>query len=171
MGHEAPTSTLSPEVFRLDGRIAFVSGAAGHLGSAMCRILAAAGAHLIVNGRDAARLKDFEGELRAEGASVERGAFDVADAAAVRSFFAARPRLDILVNNAISMTPKPFAALEPADFAATYASAVTAAFELTRAALPTLRAAAAAAGEASVINIASMYGVVSPDSRLYAHPG
>ncbi len=158
-------------LFRLDGRVAFVSAAPGHLGSAMTRVLAGAGAHVIVNARDDARLKNFEDTLRGEGHSVQRAAFDIADVGQVRSFFGNLPRLDILVNNAISMTPKPFDALEASDFAATYASSVTASFETVRAARPALRAAAAEIGEASVINIASMYGLVSPDSRLYAQPG
>jgi NAD(P)-dependent dehydrogenase (short-subunit alcohol dehydrogenase family) len=89
----------------------------------------------------------------------------------VRGFFAGRQRLDILVNNAVAMQVKPFAALEPADFAATYASAVTSSFEAVRAALPALERAVAEAGEASVINIASMYGLVAPDARLYDMPG
>jgi len=104
------------DLFRLDGRVAFVSGAAGHLGSAMSRALCEAGAHVILNGRDDVRLKDFEGELRAEGHSVERTAFDVADFPAVRAYFARMERLDVLVNNAISMTPRPMDALEPGDF-------------------------------------------------------
>lgn len=158
-------------LFRLDGRIAFVSAAPGHLGSAMTRALAGAGAHVIVNARDDAKLKNFESTLRGEGLSVERAAFDVADVAKARAFFASRPRLDILVNNAIAMTPKPFSDVEPSDFAATYASSVIAAFEMVRAARPALRAAALAAGGASVVNIASMYGLVSPDARLYAQPG
>src|ERR1043166_5792164 len=65
-----------------------------------------------------------------------------------------RERLDILVNNAVTMQVKAFAALEPADFAATYASQVTAGFEAVRAALPALERAAAARGQASVINVA-----------------
>ena len=158
-------------MFRLDGRVAFVSAAPGHLGRAMTRALCDAGAHVIVNARDDARLAVFEAELLGEGHSVERAAFDVADVARVREFFAGLPRLDILVNNAIAMAPKPFAGLEPSDFAATYASSVTASFESVRAALPALRAAASASGEASVINIASMYGLVAPDARLYDEPG
>ncbi len=158
-------------LFRLDGRIAFVSAAPGHLGRAMTRALAEAGAHVIVNARDDSKLMDFEAELLGEGLSVERAAFDVADAAAVRAFFASRDRLDILVNNAIHMEGKPFAVLEPSDFAATYASAVTAAFEAVRAAHPALKAGAAANGQASVVNIASMYGLVAPDARLYAQAG
>jgi NAD(P)-dependent dehydrogenase (short-subunit alcohol dehydrogenase family) len=158
-------------MFRLDGRVAFVSAAPGHLGSAMTRALAGAGAHVIVNARNDDRLKAFEDTLRGEGHSVERAAFDVADAQMVRAFFKNLPRLDILVNNAISMTAKPFDAIEPSDFAATYASSVTAAFETVRAARDALRAAAREIGEASVVNIASMYGLVAPDSRIYAEPG
>ena len=156
-----------PRTFQLDGRTAFISGARGHLGGAMTRALAEAGAHVIVNGRDDAKLARFEEELRAEGFSVARAAFDIADIGAVRAFFKDLPRLDILVNNAVSMQVKSFSALEPSDFAATYESAVTAAFEAVRAALPALGNAAQAAGEASVVNIASMYGRVAPDGRLY----
>jgi len=156
--------------FRIDGRIAFVSGAAGHLGRAMSRILCEAGAHVILNGRDESRLKDFEGELRADGLSCERAAFDVCDFDRVRAFMDSRPRLDIVVNNAIAMRPAPFASLTPEAFAETYKSSVTAAFEIVRAALPALKAAAVEAGEASVVNIASMYGNVAPDSRIYSKP-
>jgi NAD(P)-dependent dehydrogenase (short-subunit alcohol dehydrogenase family) len=157
-------------MFRLNGRVAFVSGAYGHLGSIMARALGGAGAHVIVNARSDTRLRSFADKLRDDGLSVEPAAFDVADADAVRRFFAKQKRIDVLVNNAISMTPKPFTQLEPADFASTYASAVTAAFEMVRAARPALRAAASSSGEGSVINIASMYGLVSPDSRLYSRP-
>ncbi|MEI9991284.1 MAG: SDR family oxidoreductase [Rhizomicrobium sp.] len=168
--HEAALSATF-DGGRLDGRVAFVSAAPGHLGAAMTRALAHAGAHVIVNARDDDKLSDFEAELLGEGHSVERAAFDVGDVARVREFFAALPRLDILVNNAIAMTPKPFAALEASDFASTYASSVTASFEAVRAALPALRVAASASGEASVINVASMYAIVAPDARLYDEPG
>lgn len=156
-----------PSLFSLKNRIAFVSGAGGHLGQVMSRALASAGAHLIVNGRDDAKLSAFERQLRDEGHSVSRAAFDVGDIAAVRTFFGGLARLDILVNNAVAMQVKSFRALEPSDFALTYQSAVVAAFEAARAALPALKQAAAEAGDASIVNIASMYGQVSPDGRLY----
>jgi NAD(P)-dependent dehydrogenase (short-subunit alcohol dehydrogenase family) len=158
---------MAQDIFRLDGKTAFVSGSRGHLGSAMTRALCAAGAHVIVNGRDDAALALFEADLRQQEFSVSRAAFDVADAAALRAFFGGLKRLDILVNNAVAMQVKSFAALAPEDFAATSASSVTASFEAVRAALPALKAAVAAGGEASVINIASMYAQVSPDAKLY----
>ena len=43
---------MAQNLFRLDGKIAFVSGSRGHLGQAMARALAGAGAHVLVNGRD-----------------------------------------------------------------------------------------------------------------------
>lgn len=166
MGRDISTARL----FRLDGRIAFVSGAAGHLGREMSRVLAEAGAHVILNGRNKARLRDFERELVSAGYSAECAAFDIGDIEAVRTFFAARPRLDILVNNAISMTPRPFDTLDTDSFELTYKTSVVAAFEAVRAARPALRAAVAAASDASVVNIASMYGAVSPDKRIYVKP-
>ena len=154
-------------MFRLDGKTAFISAARGHLGQAMCRALGSAGARLVVNGRDGAALESFVAQLGAEGIAAEPTPFDVLDATALRGFFSARKRLDILVNNAVAMQVKSFAALAPEDFARTYESSVTAAFEACRAALPALKRAAAEGGDASVINIASMYASVAPDARLY----
>jgi NAD(P)-dependent dehydrogenase (short-subunit alcohol dehydrogenase family) len=156
--------------FRLDGRVAFISGSRGHLGTAMTRALCAAGAHVIVNGRDATALAHFAASLTREGHQVSQAAFDAHDVDRIRGFFGALPRLDILVNNAVAMQAKSFDALQPDDFARTYASSVTATFETVRAALPALTAGVAAAGEASIVNIASMYGQVSPDARLYDDP-
>jgi len=156
---------IAPD-FRLDGRVAFISGAAGHLGTAIAQALDRAGAHLILNGRNEARLMDLAKTLR----SAECATFDVSDFESVRKFFAGRDRIDVVVNNAISMTPKPRAALSPEDFDLTYRSSVTATFEIARAALPALRNAVKATNDASIINIASMYGAVSPDARIYAKP-
>ena len=136
----------------------------------MAFCLAEAGAHVIVNGRNRRTLEEFVVEIEARKGSAEPAAFDVGDLAAARKFFAARPRLDILVNNAIAMTPKPFDALAESDFEQTYRTGVVAPFEMARAALPAMRAAVREAGEASIVNIASMYGAVSPDARVYSRP-
>lgn len=158
---------MAQNLFRLDGKTAFVSASRGHLGTAMVQALCAAGAHVILNGRDDAALAQFESGLRQQKFSVSRASFDVTDLAAVRDFFGGLKRLDVLVNNAVSMQVKSFDGLSAEDFAATYHSSVTAGFESVRAARPALKAAALADGDASVINIASMYAQVAPDARLY----
>src|SRR5271170_1909550 len=120
------TSPPAPDLFRLDGRVAFVSGAAGHLGRAMSLALSEAGAHVIVNGRSAKKLVELADTIEKNKGSAEIAAFDIGDLSRARDFFALRGRLDILVNNAISMTPKPGAALTEGEFAETYKTGVIA---------------------------------------------
>lgn len=154
-------------LFRLDGRTAFVSGGAGHLGRAMVTALAAHGAHVIVNGRNAARLSAFEAEMNSAGLNVSTACFDMMDFAASRAFFGRLERLDVLVNNAVTVEPGRIESQTPEAFDTAYRSAVTAAFEAMRGAERALEAGVAAAGHASVINIATMYGRVAPDPRIY----
>jgi len=90
-------------LFDLTGRTALVTGSSQGLGLAIAEGLAAAGARLILNARDEAKLAAAADGLRRTGASVACAAFDVTDAAAAR---AAIDRIegegtiiDILVNN------------------------------------------------------------------------
>jgi NAD(P)-dependent dehydrogenase (short-subunit alcohol dehydrogenase family) len=159
------------DLFRLDGRVVFLSGAAGHLGREMALALGRAGAALILNGRNLARLEAFAAELAGGGIACECAGFDMMDFDTVRRFFHARTRLDILINNAVTMIPKSFAEVTPSDFDSAHRSAVTASFEAIRAARPALSRAAAKWGDASVINVATMYASVSPDPKLYSTPG
>ena len=76
MNSNAPT-------FRLDGRVALVTGSSTGIGLALARGLAQAGATVVINARNAARLNDVAGALRAEGLNVHTRAFDVTDATAV----------------------------------------------------------------------------------------
>lgn len=158
-------------LFRLDGRRAFVSGGAGHLGAAMVRALAAQGASVVVNGRNEDRLKSFQSALAEDGIGVETAAFDMMDFEAVRSWFGREKRLDVLVNNAVTVEPGRIETQTPAAFDTAYRSTVTAAFEAMRAAEPALEAAAGETGHAAVINIATMYARVSPDPRIYGESG
>jgi gluconate 5-dehydrogenase len=89
--------------FDLAGRRAVVTGSGQGIGFALARGLAEAGASLVLNGRDAAKLDRAAETLRAEGHAVEAAAFDVTDQAAVADAIgriAAAGPIDILVNNA-----------------------------------------------------------------------
>ncbi|HXJ01702.1 MAG TPA: SDR family oxidoreductase [Micropepsaceae bacterium] len=156
--------------FRLDGRVAFISGVAGHLGREMAFALGEAGARLILNGRNAARLGAFACELKKCGIAAECATFDMMDFESARRFLGEVPQLDVLINNAVTMTPKSLAQVTPEDFDLCYRSAVTAAFEAVRASHGALTRAASEFGDASVINIATMYASVSPDPKLYSEP-
>lgn len=105
--------------------------------------------------------------LTARGLSARACAFDITDEAAVRSFFAGLVRLDVLVNNAYEGKPATVRNATMQDFSNAYTVGVAAAFSCIQAALPVLRVAEGA----SVINIASMYGTINPDPRLYGESG
>ncbi len=91
-------------MFELNGKVALITGASRGLGWAMAQSLAAAGAHVMLNARDARALDARAAELRARGQSGEAVAFDVTDtdagAAAIRDAVARHGRFDILVANA-----------------------------------------------------------------------
>jgi len=161
-------------LFRLDGRTVFISGAAGHLGQAMVRGFLASGARVILNGRQAPRLDALRARLRQEQFdpdAIAICAFDMRDEAAFARCVSQLPRLDVLVNNAITMEPGTIETSSPDQFAMAYDSGVRAAFSAMRLAEPALLEAANAAGHASVINIASMYASVSPDPSIYGATG
>lgn len=157
----------------LAGRTALVTGATGYLGRAMCHALAGSGAHVIVNAREAAPCNALVAEITARDLSAEAALFDVNDAGAVAGYIAARGAdtpLHVLVNNAAQGRGGTLETATDADFVAGYEIAVVAAQRLIRGLLPAFRAARQHDSDAAIVNIASMYGMVSPDLRNYDSP-
>jgi NAD(P)-dependent dehydrogenase (short-subunit alcohol dehydrogenase family) len=93
----------------LDGKVAIVTGGAGGIGSATCRLMAARGARVVVADLDADRAEALAAEIRAGGGSATGQGVDIGDEAGVEALFAAtlaaHGRLDILDNNAALLTP------------------------------------------------------------------
>lgn len=161
------------EAFSLRGKSVLVTGASGHLGSAISRVLGEAGAHVLVNSRSAARGLELTKWLRDIGCSAEPAVFDVTDHAAVATYFSARKDkpLDVLINNAYLGGAGNIELAEAESYAGSYEVTVLAAHNLVKVVLPSLRLAVEKNGYASVINLASMYALVSPDQRIYDGPG
>jgi gluconate 5-dehydrogenase len=154
-------------LFDLTGRVALVTGGTGHLGAAMCRALAEAGASVVVTSRDADRAKAAAASLPRPGGAAHHGvAIDHTDPASIERGFADALRLagriDVLVNNGHEAQPADWTTVTAEQFTRQLANA-TGYFLLARL---VRNHAAERGGGASVILLGSMYGLVAsyPDA-------
>lgn len=92
------------DLFALTGKRALITGSSQGIGFALARGMAAVGAEIVINGRDADKMETAAETLRGEGATVHTLGFDVTDAkavaAAIDGFEKNTGAIDILVNNA-----------------------------------------------------------------------
>ena len=131
-----PAPSRPAALFDLTGQVALVTGASRGLGWAMAQVLAGAGAHVVLNGRDEATLSAAPDALRASGLSLRSRRFDVRDAdavvAAVDDIAARHGRLDILVSNAGSIVRKPLLEQSEEDWRGVIDADLTAGWRLAR---------------------------------------
>ncbi|HEY1108304.1 MAG TPA: SDR family oxidoreductase [Opitutaceae bacterium] len=148
-------------LFDLHGRTALVTGSSQGLGLALARGLAEAGAALVLNGRDEAKLAATAVALRAEGFTVATAAFDVTNGEAaqraVDHLEAAGHTIDILVNNAGIHRRAPLAEMTEAQWREVIDTNLTSAFLVARAVAPRM----IARGRGKIINICSVMVEVS----------
>jgi NAD(P)-dependent dehydrogenase (short-subunit alcohol dehydrogenase family) len=176
MRDEQPSSPDVLSQFRLDGRVAILSGATGHMGRSMAKALSIAGAHVVLNARHHDALDVLASELVDGGYQASIACFDITDESAAKAHVAdigkKYGRLDIIVNNASSGRPGSIESATAQDFEHAYRVNVIAAFQLLQLSLPLLKESGKKTrGGASVVNIASMYGSVSPDPSIYGTSG
>ncbi len=153
------------DAFSLDGCLAVVTGGSGRLGPPIVRALLGAGARVVAVARDETRLQAALG-----GSGAELRTCDVTSPAwpaLLESLVSEHGRLDVLVNNAHVARGGSLRTTTSHDVAEAMSLAVGATIDAVNAARPGLVASAAAGGPASVVNVSSMYGVVSPDPSLY----
>lgn len=86
--------------FWLHGRTALVTGASGGLGAHFAKVLASAGAEVILAARRSAQLSAVADGIRTAGGSCATVILDVSCAASIETLGEMLPRVDILVNNA-----------------------------------------------------------------------
>jgi gluconate 5-dehydrogenase len=155
------------QLFDLSSRVALITGGAGHLGAAMARALAEAGASVIVTSRDPARAESAASVLPRQTGAQHRGlALDHMNSDELPAAFARAVdhagRVDILINNGHEASAADWSSVTPGEFNRQLANA-TGYFTLARLVRDH---AVARQGPASIVMLASMYGLVAsyPDS-------
>jgi len=147
--------------FSLNGKVALVTGAGRGLGLEIAKLLAKAGACVIVNGRNLDRLNQAVAIIESIGASVSSLPFDVTDEVAVQNAFAEIQEkhgcLDILVNNVGMRDRRGFFEFEMDAVRRLINADLIAPFNLSREAARLM----IPKGEGRIINITSIAGQIA----------
>ncbi len=157
---------MPPDLFRLDGRTAWITGGTKGLGFQMAGALAAAGAAIALNSRHADEAESAARNLaELHGIRAFGGGADVANEGEVNSFVQrandALGPIDILVANAGINIRKPTVEQTSADWDAVVSTNLTGPFLCSRAVLPQM----IARGWGRIIHVASMLGLVGLAGR------
>ena len=149
--------TTNSEPFRLDGKVALVTGGASGIGEATCRELSRAGASVLI--ADLALEK-----AEALAATLEKAKalhLDVTSQSSIDAALKVVPTLDILVNNAGIANVGDITKVEPDDFDRVMNVNVRSVYLMTRAFLPLLLES-----HGSIVNIGSVAGMVGIKQRF-----
>lgn len=143
---------------RLQGKIAFVTGAGSGIGEATALRFAEEGALVVLCGRRAEPLDGVREKILAQGGRAEVAVADVSDeqayVAALQGAAQRHGGLDILVNNAMAYTWGGIDSLSTADWHANFATTVDGTFWGTRTAMQLMKDKGG-----SIVNIASICGL------------
>jgi 2-deoxy-D-gluconate 3-dehydrogenase len=157
------------KLFDLAGRVAVVTGGNGGIGLGMAEGLAAAGATVVLAGRNATKGASAVKQVKAAGGKAEFADVDVLSEKSCRALIEdvakKHGRLDILVNNAGTSIRKPPEVLSAAEWHTVLDTNLTSAFICSNAAHPHLKKN----GGGKVINIGSMMSIfAAPFAAAYA---
>jgi 7-alpha-hydroxysteroid dehydrogenase len=147
------------DAFRLDSKVAVITGGGRGIGAACARAFAEAGASVVVGARTQAEIDRTAEEVRARGAKALAIQTDVMREEQLerlaRAALDAFGRIDILVNNAGGSPPKPALQTSTDEFVNAFRFNVATAFALSRIVAPLM---IESAGGGSMINISSVAG-------------
>ncbi|MFC2254375.1 SDR family oxidoreductase [Labrys portucalensis] len=150
------------------GKVVAITGASSGIGEASARVLAAAGARVVIGARRTDRLESLAAAIEADGGEVRVRPLDVTSQAEVAAFagFARQAfgRLDVMVNNAGVMPLSPLAALRVAEWDRMIDVNIKGVLYGIAAALPIMEEQ----GAGQIVNVSSIGGHhVSPTAAVY----
>jgi gluconate 5-dehydrogenase len=158
-------------LFNLKGKVAVVTGGAGWLGSAISEALSELDAFVVVASRNPRKAEELVTRLNGDADEVRARhiQFDTTQEDSIKRCFAevvsAHVRVDVLVNNSYSGRVGSLLDTTPQKWQGNMDTGLAGPFMCLREVVPIMKAG----GGGSVINIASMYGMISPDQRIYAN--
>jgi NAD(P)-dependent dehydrogenase (short-subunit alcohol dehydrogenase family) len=154
------TEQTAPVAQPMRGRVALVAGASKGIGAATAQAFAAAGAAVVLGGRDVAALESVADGIRSRGGQALAAALDVTDADSVRHVvehaLSRFGRLDAAFNNATAgPLPAPLADIDPGEFDLGIATNVRGTFLGMKFQIPAMLRT----GGGAIVNMASIAGL------------
>lgn len=159
------------ELFSLKNEVAIVTGGAGYLGTAESYALAEAGAKVIVADIDIEEAKKVADKIAKSGLYAEAEKIDLSKeesiVSVIENVYKRYGKLDILINNGFFGKSVPLDDMSLDDWQCAIDGSINQVFLCTKYAVKKMKIHK----KGSIVNIASMYGVVSPDLSIYGKTG
>ncbi|AKB18834.1 SDR family oxidoreductase [Methanosarcina sp. WWM596] len=159
---------LLKEMFDLSGKVILVTGGSGYLGKIMCEALAEFGATLVISSRSFGKTeevaKDLFEKFGNQNHPLELDTSDFGNIKKNIDYIVQRfGKIDVLINNAYYGAGKELLSMDDNEWNKGIDGSINSVYRCTKAVLPYMLEN----NYGKIINIASMYGMVSPDVSIY----
>lgn len=155
------------DLFRLDNKVALVTGGTGIVGAPISQALAEAGATVIVASRNQEKCAGFAARLKKRGLRAEGGELDLASEDSIRGLrdriLSRHHQLDIVFNNAVARAGGDLRHMTSAEWEKAMRVNSTGLFLACRIFSEPMQTQRSG----SIVNISSIYGIVGPDFSIY----
>lgn len=160
------------KLFDLTGKTIVVTGGAGYLGQAISEGLAEAGATVYIVSSNEEKCKQFAKELEKKNITqCKSGYLNIQDELTIHDCFSKiieeSGKIDVLINNASFSAPGNVETMTESNWLKGLNGTINGVFRCTKAVLPIMLKQQTG----NIINISSMYGLVSPNPEIYGDSG
>jgi len=163
---------MERDIFSLHEKVVLITGGSGHLGAAMSEGVLQYGAKLYIASRNEEKNAEYVNYLSKKyNKDVFHLYLDTTDITSVqevvKEILLIEGRIDVLINNSYSGTSGDILSVSESDWVKTFDGSIHSTYRLIKEVLPSM----IKEKSGSIINIASMYGVVSPNPDIYGDTG
>ncbi len=154
--------------FNFNETTVFITGAYSQLGSAISEGLGIYGAKVIINGKNKEKLYRLQKNLLKKKIQTSIACFDITNYAQVKKFFKGIKKLDVIVHNANNTHHTPLKNFEKKKYLNSFETSILSLTNIVNCTVDKLKKSSKKNETSSIINISSMYGMVSPDPSIYS---
>ena len=157
------------KLFSLKNKNVLITGSTGYLGSYISKFLADSKANVFLQGKDKVKVAHLYKKLKNKNCSVTPLVFDLLDEEEMKNVINIKLKnnINVVVNNAYSGSSGTTLTSNSNDFRNSYEITMVATNNLVKILYPQLIKSKKKFGDASIINISSIYGLLSPDLGIY----